>query len=270
MIAHSVSDLMALKDCMGPRLLVLHTTLEGRAANQSTTIPEGYAETTRRYLELVGAHAIAVSPLKARSWGFVHDIVTSGVHVDSYPPYDGRTPSGIRVANQILDRRDYFLWDFHVEAFGDVPMRLVGHNPGMPGVERSTSWDDLKALLAQHRFYVHTAHPHLEDGFNMAMMEAMASGLPVLGNCHPSSPVEDGVSGFLSDDPKELRAHALRLLADRELAARMGQEARRTAARRFSSRKFVVGVHKAIGKAQKKWNTRMRAAAPQPASSPGA
>ena len=260
LIAHNISDLMALKDCPGPRLLVIHGTLEGRAANQSTAIPEGFAEMTKRYLDLMGAHVIAVSRLKARSWGFVHDVVPSFVDVSKYPAHDGSIPSGIRVANQVLDRREYLHWDFHEEAFGAVPMRLVGHNPGMAGVEPSKSWGDLKTLLSQHRFYVHTAHPELEDGYNMATTEAMACGLPVLGNRHPTSPVEHGVNGFVSDDPDELRACAMRLLEDRELAARMGQAARATALRLYSKRKFVEGMRRALTKAQKKWKAKKRKA----------
>ena len=61
----------------------------------------------------------------------------------------------------------------------------------------------------------------------MATLEAMAAGLPVLGNPHPTSPIEHGVSGFLSDDPAELHASAERLLQDRELAVHMGKEARK-------------------------------------------
>ena len=96
----------------------------------------------------------------------------------------------------------------------------------------------VKELLQSHRFYIHTANPQLEDGYNMATVEAMAAGMPILGNRHPGSPVEHGVSGFLSDDPKELRKFALMLLQNRRLAAAMGQQARRTAIERFSTAKF--------------------------------
>ena len=92
----------------------------------------------------------------------------------------------------------------------------------MDRVHPADDWDHLKQIFSQHRFYIHTADPRLEDGCNMATLEAMAAGLPVLGNRHPTSPVEHGVSGWLSDDPVELRAYALRLLDDHDLARRMG------------------------------------------------
>ncbi|HKQ68352.1 MAG TPA: glycosyltransferase, partial [Polyangiaceae bacterium] len=130
---------------------------------------------------------------------------------------------------------------------------IVGVNPDMPGVGPSESWDDLKARLRVHRFYVHTADPTLEDGYNMAMFEAMAAGLPVLGNRHPTSPVEHGVTGFLSDDPAELRRYAEALLVDRELAGRMGARARESLRGRFSIDVFVGGFRRSIEAAEGKW-----------------
>ena len=97
----------------------------------------------------------------------------------------------------------------------------------MPGVTAAKSWDHLKKMLQIHRFYIHTADPRLEDGYNMASLEAMAAGMPVLGNRQPSSPVEHGISGFLSDDPDELRKYAGMLLEDRDLASLYGLSAPR-------------------------------------------
>ena len=87
----------------------------------------------------------------------------------------------------------------------------------------------------------------------MATLEAMAAGLPVLGNRHPSSPVEHGVSGFLSDDPAELRGYALRLLADRALAARLGAAAREAVSRQFSGARFAREFGRSLAAAQGKW-----------------
>ncbi|KKL69198.1 hypothetical protein LCGC14_2117370, partial [marine sediment metagenome] len=137
-----------------------------------------------------------------------------------------------------------------------LPIRLVGHNPDMPDVRATENWDQLKGILQSHRFYVHTADPRYEDGYNMATLEAMAAGLPVLGNRHPTSPVTDGVNGFLSDDPGELRRRAEGLLADRELADRMGQQARKTVMERFPMRRFHEDFMKSIETARAKWASR--------------
>ena len=112
---------------------------------------------------------------------------------------------------------------------------------------------DLKGHLSRHRFYIHTADPRYEDGYNMAMLEAMAAGLPVIGNRHPSSPIEHGVSGFLADDPVELRNYAKDLLADADLARKMGAAARETVARDFGLARFAVGLRLALDHARRSW-----------------
>ena len=138
------------------------------------------------------------------------------------------------------------MWDFHEKAFEGIPIMIVGHNPGMSEAAPSENWEHLKRMLSSYRFYVHTADPSLEDGYNMATIEAMAAGLPVLGNCHPTSPVQHGVSGFLSDDPTEVQRFARLLLADRQLATDMGRQARKVASERFSLAAFKDAFTRSI------------------------
>jgi glycosyltransferase involved in cell wall biosynthesis len=135
-------------------------------------------------------------------------IVSNAVEPCDYLPYDGCTAAGLLIANEISKRKHIFLWKFHQQAFEKLPIRLVRRNPDMPGATAARDWDALKRILSRHRFFVHTADPRFEDGYNMATLEAMAAGLPVLGNRHPTSPVKHGVSGYLSDDPAELRGYA--------------------------------------------------------------
>jgi glycosyltransferase involved in cell wall biosynthesis len=148
------------------------------------------------------------------------------------------------------------MWEFHEQAFGGLPVTLVGHNPEMNGVKAAKNWMDLKDILSHHRFYIHTADPQFEDGYNMATLEAMAAGLPVLGNRHPTSLVVNGVNGFVSDNTAELRNHAIRLLEDRELAARLGVASRETAEKYFPTSRFTRSFRQSLLTARNKWNTR--------------
>ena len=257
-IAHNISDLLDVKSRPDPRLIVLHSTLEGRVAEEQSWVPpHKMREVLFKYLELVGGHAVSVTKLKARSWGIPdEDIVVFGIDPDDYPPYSGHEACGLRISNFIDNRKKILLWDLHAKAFSGIPVRLVGHNPNMLGVAASESWDHLKALMQAHRFYIHTADPELEDGFNMATTEAMAAGMPVLGNLHPSSPIQHGVSGFLSNDPDQLRKYALILLEDRELAVKMGREARKAVMQRFAMSKFRDSFLMSIETARRKHHSR--------------
>ncbi|HJT78811.1 MAG TPA: glycosyltransferase, partial [Gemmataceae bacterium] len=75
------------------------------------------------------------------------------------------------------------------------------------------------------------------DGIPVALMEAMAEGLPTVSTAISGIPelIEDGVSGLLVPEKDEVRlAEALkRLIDDGELRARLGREARRRVEERF-------------------------------------
>lgn len=257
LIAHSLSDLVELQDVAAPRILVLHTSPGHRAAQEGRKeLPAGFLEAAARYVEEADAEVVAISPFKGEAWHMPHTVVRPGIEAEQFGPATREVAAGIRVANQIAAKRATLLWDLHERAFRSVPVDVVGHNPEMPGVKPAASWDELRRLLARHRFFVHTADPKLEDGYNLASLEAMAAGLPILGNRHPTSPIEHGVSGFLSDDPDELRSFALRLLNDRALAARMGEAARSAVMSQFPPGLFVSGMHAAIDRAHRRWAAR--------------
>jgi len=252
-VGHNLTDLLDVKSIPGPRILVIHEALDGVAHEHRLAVPtEEFRATFAKFVNLTGTHVVPVSQMKGRSWGFEEDIVPSSADAMDYLPWSGYLPRGLRVANHILRRPRTLLWEFHQKAFEGVPITLVGHNPDIAGVLPADSWDHLKQIFSQHRFYIHTADPRLEDGYNMATLEAMAAGLPVLGNRHPTSPVEHGVSGMLSDDPAELRAYALRLLEDRDLAKRMGAAAQKTVAERFSITQFQKRFRHSIEQAQRR------------------
>jgi hypothetical protein len=238
-ITHNTTDLLDVRFRSEPRLIVLHHTLQGRLAEEQSQVdPQQMKDMLHKYLDLVGGHAVATSMFKGESWGFTDDIVHFGIDVDTYPPHSGHEAAGLRICNFISSRRKILLWDLHEKAFAGLPVTLVGHNPDLPGVQAARDWDGLKRTLQSHRFYIHTADPRYEAGHNMATAEAMAAGLPVLGNAHPTSPIRHGVSGFISDNPATLRRCAQILLEDPDLAEMMGRQARQTVIEQFSLTRF--------------------------------
>lgn len=259
-VAHSVTDLLELRELDIPKLFVIHTTLEGRLAEQESTIsPRQLSDETAKYLKLIRAHTMCVSTLKQKSWGLPADIIGFAVDPAQYPQATQELATGIRISNLFNARKNILLSDFHHAAFGDVPVEFVGVNEDMEGVTPASDWDDLKARLKRSRFYIHTADPRLEDGYNMATVEAMAAGLPVLGNVHPSSAIVHGESGFLSDDPTELGNFARQLLGDRELSLRMGQAARMRASELFGRAEFEAKFLKTLARTKAKFHGRLGA-----------
>jgi trehalose synthase len=78
----------------------------------------------------------------------------------------------------------------------------------------------------------------LAEGFGLTVSEAMWKARPVVASRVGGieDQIEDGISGVLVDDPKDLRAFGdaiVRLLNDRAEAMRLGSGARRRAARNY-------------------------------------
>ena len=253
-IAHNMTDLLTLKGLPVPKILVLHATIDGRMQPEDGAEKKSETQNIMRlYLQKIGGHPVAVSPLKARSWNSDGDIVVSGADPDHFAPWSGEVAAGLRVANQITVKKNILNWDLHQTAFGQLAVKIVGNNPDMTTATVATSWQDLKQIMSQHRFFIHTANPEMEDGFNMAMIEAMAAGLPVVGNRNPSSPIIHGINGFLSDDPAELHNYGKRLIADKDLAKKMGLAAQATVREKFPLNGFCQGFAAAIERAKAKY-----------------
>jgi glycogen(starch) synthase len=91
-------------------------------------------------------------------------------------------------------------------------------------------------VLADAHVYV---NPSANEGFGLAVAEAMSWALPVVGRTTGgvAEIVDDGKTGLLvaQDDPAELAHAIVRLAGDRELATKLGHEARRIATARFDA-----------------------------------
>jgi glycosyltransferase involved in cell wall biosynthesis len=81
------------------------------------------------------------------------------------------------------------------------------------------------------------------DGIPNVLLEAMACGLPVISTGVSGIPeaIEDGVNGLLvpPDDPKSLADALLTIKRDRELANRLGAQAKSTVDMRFNADVFA-------------------------------
>ena len=253
-IAHNLTDLLALRSLDLPTILVLHVNLAARASEERGAPPIAQMQQQlQSYLTAVSAIAIAVSQTKAESWGQSCPVIRPCADPDEYRDFDGSQAIALRVANQVMDRPRRFAWDAHLDIVRGHPMRLLGHNPGIDGSAPADSWEELKASYRHHRAYVHTAAVGLDDGYNLAVVEAMMTGMPVVSLAGSESPVVDGVAGYVSGDVARLNEQLGHLLCHRELARELGQRAREIALDVFSIAGFVAGWSRAIELAHATW-----------------
>ena len=129
-----------------------------------------------------------------------------------------------------------------LECAGDGDMEGVLRYALVQGIRANihfTGWISPRRreeLLARATVFVLPSHA---EGLPMSLLEAMAAGCPVIASDVGGIPdvVTDGVNGLLvaAGDRDALALALHRVLVDRELAARLGREARQTIARRFTT-----------------------------------
>ncbi|MFP5378596.1 MAG: glycosyltransferase [Vicinamibacteria bacterium] len=244
LICHNVQDVLWARDLDVPKVLVLHNRLTTEIALGGWTVDVAAhrAEVHRVIADTPRLRVVCISESKRADWNVDATVITPGIDLADYGGYDGRDPRVLRVGN-FMKARDVMLgYRDQLRILQGRPSTLLGLNEPEPGAETrfSRSWDDLKDCFRHHRVFLNTTVEGFEDGYNLAMLEAMATGMPVVSTPNASSPVLDGESGFVSHDLDRLGACVDQLLRDKALATRMGQAARRTVAARFAMGDFVA------------------------------
>jgi len=231
-----------------PKILVFHNKL-------TTEIALGGGKATKNaYVErirpvVLQTYPVFISESKRDDWGLPGDVIPPGIPLEEYGDYVGDEPAILRVGNRMAERDLMMGFSTQEKICAGLPSVVVGDNPSIGGSRQSESWDELRSRYRKCGVYLNTtAHPY-EDGYNLSMLEAMASGAPVISLANPTSPLTDGEDGFASPGVERLRACAKLLLDDRALAGKMGEKGRATVEKKFPMEPFISRWNEAIDNA---------------------
>jgi len=249
-ICHNPMDLVELLAFRVPKILVLHNRL-------STSLAMGDGLDKRStywnnvflplYSESGHIRFVAISAAKKSDWGLPARVIMPGVDCTAFDGYRGDVPKVLRVGNYLKERDLMMGFTQQESIVRDLPSTILGINPTIAGSRLSENFDDLRDKLRSHRVYLNTTVDPWEDGYNLAMLEAMATGMPVVTTANATSPIVDGVNGYVSDDMDQLHNRLEQLIAEPELARRLGAEARRTVMEKFPISRFVDSWNEMIG-----------------------
>ncbi len=165
-------------------------------------------------------------------------VIEHGVFIPEKVPLIGAKAKGITVINNLRSRDRRLGRDIFLEARNHVPLDLVGMDAESLGGLGEVPLRDLPALLSQYRYLF---HPVRYTSLALAVCEAMAIGLPIIGLATTELPsvIENYLSGYLSNNLDELITVMRELNVDEGLARRWGQGAREVARERFNLERFV-------------------------------
>ena len=269
-IAHNFEDLLAVRDCGVPVVLVFHNKLRTEIALSRRPVDRhAYLRQAQRLMGSVpDLRLVFVSPSKRIDWGFEGRVILPGIDPGDYSGYAGDEPRVLRVGNGLKERDLMLGWSAQERILEGIPSTVVGLNPSLPESVLPASWDELRSLLVRHRVFLNTTLPPFEDGYNLAMLEAMATGMPVISIANPSSPIEDGLNGFVSADEGVLRERILEILQDRERAIAVGRKARETVLERFPIDRFLTAWREVLEEGPRSGRTARSAAGPVRSAAP--
>ncbi len=239
-LAHNIQDLLDCRALSLPKAFLVHGTLSGRILQDRSSIDRAtYIRNVRILLGANRCEVIYISRLKSEDWGLPGRIIRSAVDPAQYGGYRGECRGILQVCNHFRERGEMLGWKAHQEICSGLPNLILGVNRGLHSSRVADSWEDLKEQYRSHRLYLHTAIYPFEDGYNLAMLEAMATGMPIASIRNPSSPLEDGVDGIVAPTAAGLRERVLRLLDGQEEARVLGKAARAKLEKEFPLSELV-------------------------------
>lgn len=233
-VCHSVADLCSLPATTVPRIVVFHVSRDRELAHGQN--PERFDAAATPLL--AGALCVFISETKRRSWARDGLVILPGIDPLEYGGYRGDKMAGLVVGNLLCELSATNALSTIDAVMRGLPMTIAGLNPSIPGSRPCGSWDELREHFRAHRLFLNHTRTPFEDGYNLAMLEAMATGVPIVTLPSPTSPIEDGVNGFVSDSAAQLREGVLELFEDERKAALLGAAARKTALERFPIERF--------------------------------
>lgn len=181
------------------------------------------------------------SEFVANSWGFDTDdkdvhVITHGVDTNFFDGWHGGDGKVLTVVRDYPNRNNITGFDLYqavIQSFQANP-----HGESL-GISKSTkNVDELLKIYQQASVFLNTStwHP-----CPLALLEAMSVGCPVVttSSAMLDEIIEDGVNGFIANEPETVKAKLQECINDQEMAKSLGEQARKTIVEKFGEKQFV-------------------------------
>ncbi|CAN5436181.1 glycosyltransferase family 4 protein [soil metagenome] len=210
--------------------------------------PQGTPTDTRHWVDDANAMLVHVTGFNQLMWdsgATPTRVIEHGIKLLHPARYTGERERGVVVVNNLDMRGRRLGADIYQRAAREVPLTLVGMGAERMGGDGEVVNHELPQFMAEHRFFF---NPIRYTSLGLAIIEAMMVGLPIVGLATTElvTVIKNGHNGYLDTRLEGLVPAMKMLLADRGEAARLGNEARRTALERFGIDRFIADWMEAL------------------------
>lgn len=173
---------------------------------------------------------------------------------DEFKDWNGRQRHVVNFTQSLKQRERFAGYQIMQQVFKDLPAKVFGPGNDDLGLLSGglLSYDQQKQVLRDARCYFY--HGTYPAGYTLSFIEAMMTGTPIIavgplhGNGIDMFPdqttyeipdiISDGINGYVSDDPEQLRQMISRLINDRDKAAAISAFGRNRAIELFGKSKI--------------------------------
>lgn len=212
--------------------------------------PDWNIQTIKNIGALKCDHNIFVADFSVKAWG--HELNDPNVQVIRHgmdtDHWNGWVGGDNKVMTAVWDyiRRDricgFSLWK---EVTKGLQVNPWGETPNL-------------SIMADNREHLRTLYRHASVFLNttlwssspFSLLEAMSVGCPIVTTETTSTPeyIEDGVNGFMTNDPIIMREKLQLLIDEPELGRKIGEAGRKTVIERFGQKQFIDAWNSAFEK----------------------
>lgn len=168
---------------------------------------------------------VFIQPTVKASFNLPGFVIEPGIDINDLNEWNPSNKKLITVGNR-LDR-PHFKFDFLKKLEEKFEIQIVGDNPSIDSSKLASSFEELKCIYENNYIYINLLEEP-ECGYNLATLEAMATGMPIITIKHPESPISHNWNGLVVNNYNELQLAINKLLNNFEKAKFLGRNARKT------------------------------------------
>jgi glycosyltransferase involved in cell wall biosynthesis len=230
-ICHNLRHVRMVKDWHCQKVYIFHF-----CPTDGTNIREEYAERLKNFNIIFNNHT------SQKEWALPNKkqrVIWHGFDPNEWPVNQGTYDGVLTVCSKFSNRphvTGYNLWK-EVVGRGDFDYKVVGNDKKLDIVQ-TDSWDHLRKLMRDYRVYF---SPTLNSPMPRSRGEAFMSGMPMVSTSAQDADlfIEDGVSGYLADEPEHILEHINELLRNKRKRTRLGRNAREKAVEVFHIDRYL-------------------------------